>query len=137
MPGNVLTFEDPHAWLKAVQDAKVEPGAMIIPRDSVDGAILGFTEADTRGPTRRWLCPRALVRAATRGSQAPLRAFRGQLATFQGRRQLILDLRSGKVLLPKPVLIFSSEPQVIEPELEVKSEEVMSGTEIFRYVMGA
>jgi hypothetical protein len=142
MSENTITFDDPYAWLKAVRDAELEPGAVVIPRDSVDGTILGFTEADTLAPARRWTCPRPVVKAATLGAQAPLRALRGALATYHGRRCLALDLRDGKIQLPEPLPIVPCEPEIIEklddPTSEPESElEAMTDEEIFRYVMEA
>lgn len=139
MAGNATTFDDPHAWLKAVRDAELEPGATMIPRDSVDGTVLGFTEADTRAEARRWSCPRALVQAATRGAQAPLAPFRERLATYHGRRVLVLDLRAGKIQLPEPLPPTLSEPEVVaapsepEPGPELVGE-AMSDYEIFTWL---
>lgn len=126
----MTTFEDIFEMLESVRTHKLGPGETIQPTNSAKGAYLGFATADTRGPATRWtISVEDLKRSCeARTSDEAYEVLR-RMRSFQERRILLMDLRSGKLELEERPYTEALNLEEPTPSLKEETETLFRRAE--------
>lgn len=120
------SYEDVYELLKAMKGYAVENAhEVIIPTTSIDGTVLGFATADTEKPSTVWEMNVRLAKASAASRHTREGdAIRGMLASFTGRKELLLAVLEGSILLLDPFLskeeVFAFEAAPIESPVDTR-----------------
>jgi hypothetical protein len=111
-------FSNLFELLRAVRAYELQKGEGLAPSNSIRGTHVGFCTVDSVGPSTRWVISIDALRASCEGSEEAQGVYH-LMRSHQGRRELLLDLRAGKLHLEGPT---DTPPKQSETQ-EIPSEE--------------
>jgi len=125
-------FDTAPTLFAAVREHKLERKASLIAWGSYDGALVGFSAADTKGPSPRWVMARKALKAALRAAtEQDEQGWLRKMLSYQGRRELIPWIR-GEDAPQKPAKKSNgSKPKAAplpppEPDVDLSDQDVFN-----------
>lgn len=126
----LIEYEDVFELLEVVRTHKLGKDEHIQPLNSVRSTHVGYVVADSKGPATRWTISVAdLKRSCDARTSDEAKEIRTKMRSYQERRKLMVDLRSGKLELegrPYPDGVVPEEPPEPAPEEEPEGDELES-----------
>ena len=112
-----MQYDNIYELLEAVRTYKLQGKERLRPCNSIKGTEVGYCTVDSEGPATRWVISVADLKRSceARTSDEAYEVLR-RMRSFQDRRLLLKDLRSGK-------LVLEERPQVGDPTSEAVTKE--------------
>lgn len=127
-------YSNLYEMLKAIRDYELPSDECIIPTTSYRGTHVGFCTADGAAQSVYWTIPVQSLKTYEKGSEVE-QALYERLRFYHTRKDLLSDLRAGKVNLTPPVTPTpESIPEVSiqeVPEEPVEEESLQAFKDLF------